>query len=487
MVTGVALHLEQGMRLALTPEMHQSIYMLQLSHQELSSYLYEQAESNPLLEIGEVPAAGSGSLTERHRSRAGQNVREVRQQAGEAGAGSFRPSGGKPGREPRAAARGGGASSDPLSSVSGRGETLEESLLSQLRIAGIPDSLYGAAAFLAGSLNESGYLAEPLDALSAQLGCPLTVTEAALRRLQEMEPAGVGARDLRECLLLQIARDPGAPAAAWTLADRHLPELAQGRYERIAAAMGVTPEAVRAAAGYIRGLDPRPGAALGQVRSEYVIPDARVELDPAGEAGGSVSSGGTRRFTVRLLRGLVPQIKISETYNKLPERMSCQPTAAYIRDMSRSASMLLHNLEHREQTLYRVIEAVFSHQEGFLTDGPAGLKPLNLKQIAEQLGFHESTVSRAAQHKYVETPWGVHPLKFFFSTGIQTAEGSAASNVTVKARIRKLIDKENKGKPLSDQMLCDLLDREGIRLSRRTVAKYREEMKILPSVLRKSV
>ncbi|ANE45371.1 hypothetical protein SY83_02440 [Paenibacillus swuensis] len=439
MQAGAGLQLEQGLKLSITPEMHQSIHMLQLSNSELSDYLYEQANDNPLLNVQEPKHRSIFLKQNRKKSPSATQV--------------------KP---------------DVMHRIPAYEHTLEDSLVSQLRMSHLPQEVFRAAVYMAGNLDDSGYLDVTTEQVAVALSMDSEMVEEALRQVHRLEPAGVGARDVSECLRIQLEWKAVVPVGAREIVCGYLTLLAQGRLDRIAAELGISLDQVKEAVAMIRKLDPRPGLALTPQRNVYVVPDARIEVQ--GE-----------EITILLLKGSLPKVTINTEYASMAEQIRCQPTVTYLKEMTRAASVVLRSMEHREETLYRVIQAIMQEQEGFVTGGVEGLKPLKLKQIAEQLGLHESTVSRAVMNKFVETPRGVVPLKFFFSSGLQTSGGEAASSVTVKAKIRQLIDTENKIKPFSDQKIVDVLDRDGIQLSRRTVTKYREEMHILSSVLRKTM
>lgn len=439
MALSIGLTQETSLKLSITPEMHQSIHILQLSNYDLTQYLYDQASENPLLEIKEY----SDSIRSKSSNQLNSKIRS-------------------------------GSESDPLWKARTREQTLEEYLLSQLRMADLPPEINKAASYMAGNLNEAGYLTMSAAEISQRLNLSAAAVSAALCELQALDPAGVGAADLRECLLLQLRREPHAPDEAAWIIERHLDDLAQGKLTRIAASLQVSMETVKAAVANIRGLDPRPGAQYAPSRNTYVIPDAIISREDG-------------KYMIRFPRDILPKVGIHQEYQGIAEGTECQPTSSYIRDHARTAVWIIRSVEHRVHTLYRVLEAIFIEQVGFLEQGISALKPLNLRTISQSLGLHESTVSRAVQNKFVQTPWGVFELKYFFSSAVQTSEGDMASSTTIKTKIRQMIDQENKVKPYSDQNIVDQLEREGIQLSRRTVTKYREEMRILSSVLRKNL
>ncbi|TJY41555.1 RNA polymerase factor sigma-54 [Cohnella pontilimi] len=434
----ISQQLKLNVKLMLKPELQQSLHMLQLSGYELIRFLNEQADRNPVLDL-ELPQLSGG-----RERRKGFSLQASR------------------------------GNSDPFWSARAFEDTLEQDLLSQLRIAGMPEGLYRIAAFLAGNLDESGYLAVSSAEAALLLGEPEEKVLEALRCIQSMEPAGIGARNLQECLQLQIERDPSAEARAYEAVQHCLSLIARGKWEQIARQIGVSAEEAKRISAYIRGLNPRPCAALGGEVPGYVVPDAYLTLEDG-------------KPVVRLNPSSVPKISINPLYSGMVFSGASADTVTYLKDQVKSAMSLVHALRQRQVTLFRVIAAIFEVQDSYLTHGEKALKPLTLIAVADKLQIHESTVSRAVQHKFVRTPYGLRELKFFFSSGLSTDSGEYASATQIKIRIKELIAQENKNRPLSDQNIAGLLSREGFCISRRTVAKYREELNFLSSALRKSI
>ncbi|MCZ8523416.1 MULTISPECIES: RNA polymerase factor sigma-54 [Paenibacillus] len=437
MYKGLSQTMAIQMKPVLTAELQQSVYILQLTGTELLSYLQEQALENPLLEL----EWGSGSLGRAGRrgfSRAGVSEAE-----------------------------------DRLGRLPARGETLEQSLLSQLRIAGLPAGLYHAAAFLVGSLDDAGYLLHPLEDLAACSGTDVRRMEAALREVQRLEPAGIGARGLRECLELQALRDPQAPAGTReALSEEGFPLVARGRWEELGRRLGLAPDAVRELARYVRGLAPRPGGTHPGEPAHYVVPDAEVRLEQG-------------ELLIRWNAEVTPRLTLQEGCEQLAG--ADREAAAYLMSKRKGADWLLRALEQRSRTLKRVIAAVFEAQPDFWVQGMRGLRPMNLQTIAEKLGLHESTISRAVSGKYVRTCHGTFELRAFFAAVPLGEDGEGASSPEVKSVIAELVASENKGKPYSDEKLAQELAKRGLQVARRTVAKYREELHILSSSLRRRV
>ncbi|GIP21140.1 RNA polymerase factor sigma-54 [Paenibacillus sp. J22TS3] len=432
---GYQLVQDQRVKLAITPELKQSIHILSLSGYELIQYLQEQAMENPVLELED----NRDYYLYRSKLRAKGEARPMQ---------------------------------DMLGNVKGAQETLEAKLKSQLRLLSLPAEVYRAAAFLAGNLNEDGYLDMDMEDIQSPSSVSAELLETALEKLQSLEPAGIGCRNLKECLLLQIVRDPSAAPYAYEVVSGFLTELAKGNLGRIASDLKITKEQVQAAVRYIRGLNPRPGQTLTAFEQHYIVPDAVVE-----RAGDS--------FTVALHASNLPRLSMNRECREWVSLKQSMEASAYLKDCMKSARWVIRSVEMRKATLLKVIYAIMEEQSAFLTSGVRSLRPLNLNTIASRLEMHESTVSRAVQGKFVFTPHGVFLLKYFFAAGLTTSDGSEASSRKVKARIKEIIDSEDRRSPYSDQKIVDILFSEGVQLSRRTVTKYREEMRILSSSSRK--
>ncbi|MWV42163.1 RNA polymerase factor sigma-54 [Paenibacillus sp. HJL G12] len=430
---GYQLVQDQRLKLNITPELKQSIHILSLSGYELMQYLQEQALENPVLELA--------STMEFEVSR-------------------------------RRKARGNLVVQDPFWNVKQAQDTMEAKLESQLRLLSLPSEVYQTASFMAGNLSDDGYL----DIVLADIGSQLNVSDAvvlkALDQLQSLEPAGIGGRNLRECLLLQITRDPEADPFAYEIVNRYLSELGNDNVGRIVADLKISKDQAMTATRYIRSLNPRPGLAIGAFEEQYIVPDAVIE-------------GQGDHFMVSLHPSSAPRISINNEYREWVKLEQSAEAVSYVDHCLKSALWISRSIEMRKMTLLKVIYAMMEEQRGFLTGGVKGLIPMTLSTISSRLDMHESTVSRAVHDKFLLTPHGVFPLKYFFSAGLSTSDGGSASSRKVKARIKELIDSENKTSPYSDQKIVNLLFTEGVRLSRRTVTKYREELKILSSSSRR--
>jgi len=437
MLLNYHIHQVQTPRMVITPEMKQSLTILQLSAAELGDYLQEQAAENPLIEI-EWPQ-------EAFAVRSGFRLSDAEDV-------------------------------DRTHNIPDRDETLEKWVMRQLAAVPCSPELRKTVAFFAGNLDDSGYLTIGVEEAGALLGLPVRLVEQGLKLLQAMEPAGIGARNLRECLLLQIARDPGAPGLAAEIASHYLEPLALGKLADIAKKTGTRPEEVRQALAYIQRLNPRPCASIGRFDPQHVVVDAEVIVHPTG------------RGQIAMNRDSIPRLIINEAYAKhvLSEAGAHRETRSYIREKWHAAQWLRRSVIQRNMTLQKVISAIVEEQWGFIAGGQSDKRPLKLESISEKIGLHASTVSRAVKNKYIATPRGVMELKSFFSKSIGAEDGAEISASRVKHRIVELVALEDKRHPLSDQEIARILQQEGITISRRTIAKYRQEERILPSSLRKN-
>ncbi|MFD0671415.1 RNA polymerase factor sigma-54 [Cohnella sp. GCM10027633] len=434
MNAAMTMSLLPQLRCSLAPELRQSLKVLQMPATDLIDYVRGLEQDNPLVEL---------TWTESGRRISRRS-------------------------DPYAGGRGDFMASR---STGGTRDTLEQSLIAQLRLTDASAEAKKFAAFLAGNLNENGYLDIGLEEASACMGASLGAIEAGLRLLQSLEPAGVGARTLAECLLLQMHRDELAPPVAARLAETHLNDIAGGRWKAIARATGVPDEELRRAVRYVRSLDPRPGAAYAGADVPYVIPEAKLSAVPEVSARARLEQW-TPRIVVHSYAGAGAKDRGSREWQ------------AWLAAKSKEAAGLKEMVRFRSHALTSVILAVAHEQRYFLTDGPSAIRPLKLEQIAAKTGFHVSTVSRAVQGKFVDTPYGVMPLSRLFSASVASDRGGPLSARTVKLRVRALIAGEDKRSPLTDKQLADRLREEGMAISRRTVAKYREEERLLPSSMR---
>ena len=442
---GYGLWQEQSQRLVMTPELRQAITLLQYSSLELLEYLEGEVAVNPVIELEGPIDWGEIARSQRERDSLG----------------ATRP---EPPRE------------DWVEPDLTRNITLAEHLTGQLDLHKLTPDERRIGRYLIGNFDDNGYLTLSLEECATELHVSVEETERLLQIIQTFEPHGVGARNLAECLRLQLAEKPDAdvPPQIYPLIDRYLEDVAQGRITRVATALKVTPHDVQRMVDLLKTLDPKPGRQYSADTPAFLVPD--VQIEKQGED-----------YVVLVNDRSVPRLRINEFYRNMlnTQDQTFKETRDYITGKLSGALWLLKSLEQRRQTIFNVTTAIVELQRGFFDRGITGLKPLTLKQVAEKVGLHESTVSRATTGKYAQTPRGVYELKFFFSSGVSTASGEGAAAESIKSEIRALVAAEDSRKPLSDQKIADLLQKKGIEIARRTVAKYREEENIPTSTQRK--
>ncbi|MED1801290.1 RNA polymerase factor sigma-54 [Brevibacillus porteri] len=452
---GLGLFQEQTLKLVMTPELRQAITILQYSAIDLISYLQDQANENPVFDL---EVAGEVASAKAEKPAPEIDWKEIVGNRATGEYGSLKNE----------------STYNPLDYVQQGAETLYEHLERQLGyVKGFSSLQKQIALFLIGNLDEKGYLEISLEEASTRLGAEMLEIEDVLSVLQHFDPVGVASRSLEECLLLQLGHLALDDEKIVQVVRNHLQDLADNRYQRIADKIGCTPQEVQAMADLIRTLNPRPGAAFSAVDTRYVIPDVTVE-----KVGND--------YVVLVNDVAAPRLKINSFYEKMLSQQKSQDEAKqFIHDKLNAAMWLAKSLEQRRLTLMRVTQAILDMQREFFDRGIHYLKPMTQKEIAERVGLHESTISRATSNKYVQTPRGIFELKYFFTSALSTSSGEVTSSESVKRRIKALIEQEDRKSPLSDQKLGEMLLTEGIEISRRTVAKYREEMLIPSSAKRK--
>jgi len=345
--------------------------------------------------------------------------------------------------------------------------TLGDYLQSQLSVMVMPERVRQAANSIIGNLEESGYLTTPLEEIAVAEGLSLGDVRAGLKAVQSLDPTGVGATNIRECLLLQLEAHGCRDGVAWKIVQDHLKLLESRQLSQIAKAMGRPMEHIQIAVNVIRRLDPAPGLRYSGAGARQVEPDVYITKD--GE-----------EYVITLNDDDIPQLRLNGDYKRMVDRDQ-EPNKEirnYVKERFASALQLIKNIEQRKQTILRVCQSIVRRQTEFLEHGIDYLKPMMIKEVAEEIGVHPSTVSRAVANKYAHTPQGVFELRYFFSEAVQGPSGSATPLLIVKRRVKKMIEDENAAHPLTDEQITARLQSEGIQVTRRTVAKYREDMKI---------
>ncbi|MEO7141971.1 MAG: RNA polymerase factor sigma-54 [Bryobacteraceae bacterium] len=345
--------------------------------------------------------------------------------------------------------------------------TLSDHLHSQLSVLILDEAVRDAADNIIGNLDENGYLMASVEEIAADGDHPLNVIEDALRVVQNLDPAGIGCRDLRECMLLQIESRGGKGGVAWKIVADHLKLLESRQQRDLAKALGRPQVHVQIAMEVIRHLDPRPGLRYSGPGARQVEPDVYISKD--GDD-----------YLIQLNDDDLPQIRLNPEYKKMLDRTQepNKDVRNYIKERYASAIQLMKNIEQRKNTILRVCQSIVRRQGEFLEGGIDNLKPMMIKELAEEIGVHPSTVSRAVAGKYAHTPQGVFELRYFFSEAVQGPSGSGTPLRLLKLRVKKMIDEEDPAHPLTDEQITERLQNEGIQVTRRTVAKYREDMKI---------
>jgi RNA polymerase sigma-54 factor len=345
--------------------------------------------------------------------------------------------------------------------------TLADYLQSQLAVLILPDRTREAANAIVGNLEESGYLTTPLEEVAVSEDLALKDMQAGLKAVQSLDPTGVGASSLRECLLLQLDARGARDGVAWKIVHDHLKLLETRQYQQLAKVLGRPPEHIQIAVSVIRHLDPAPGLRYSGGGARQIEPDVYIEKD--GDD-----------FLITLNEDDIPQLRLNGDYKRMLDRDQepSKDVRNYVKERYASALQLIKNIEQRKQTIVRVCDSIVRRQLDFLEHGIDRLKPMMIKEVAEEIGVHPSTVSRAVSNKYVHTPQGVFELRYFFSEAVQGPSGGGTPLLILKRRVKKMIEEEDTSHPLTDEQITARLQSEGIQVTRRTVAKYREDMKI---------
>lgn len=455
-------------RLVMTPKLQQAIKLLQVPALELQQILKHELLTNPMLEEQEDQEE---STVEQAEELTTEDEGEFKASEDEIDWDRYLKDGFEMGS---AALEEKEEVEDRLEVVPVAKPSFEEYLMSQLRIAVNSEQDLRIGEFIIGSLDSNGYLTVSPTEIADYLGVDENDVERVLSVIRSFDPPGVGARDLRECLMIQLEQAGKKDSLAYTLVRDHLDDLLKKRYAEISKRLKVSVEEIHSAAEVIGKLDPRPGTRYSTEDVRYIVPDLIVE-----KVGDD--------YIVQTNDRGMPHLRINRTYREIlaKARERSKEEHDYVIEKLNSAKWLINTIEQRRQTMLKVMQAILEAQRDFFDKGEAHLKPLTLQEVAERVGLHESTVSRVTSNKYVQTPRGVYDLKFFFSTGLKTDEGDLASSRIIKAKIAEMIEKEDKRNPLSDQEIVKRLRQEGFILARRTVAKYRDQLGILPARMRK--
>src|SRR5215470_13167296 len=476
------LALRQTQRVVMTPLLQQAIQLLQLSTIELEQVVRKELEENPLLE--EVPtetaetqgatpeAAPDGTISASTTSEpvaeppSKESATVDSERADELPFDLNQAMFDEP--DERTPVSMEEREDLPFENLSGNEVlSLSDHLMEQLRFSAADPVALKVGEAIIGNLDEDGYLRADLAEIAQGTGHPVEVVEAALNLVQGFDPRGVAARSVQECLLLQVTADPEPDPVTVEILERYFDDLGRRRYAEIAKAMKLSTDRIMESVEEIQTLEPKPGRRFGGGDSRYIVPDVTIQ-----KIGND--------YVVLLNEEGIPRLRVNSLYRSLLRRSSDE-AKQYVEQKIRSAVWLIKSVEQRQRTLRRVAQSLVNFQRDFLDKGLPYLRPLALRDVGDDINMHESTISRVTTNKYVQTPQGLFELKFFFHSGIESTNGSMVSSVSVKKMIRDMVEAEDAASALSDQEIAQALHGQGLLIARRTVAKYREEMGILPS------
>jgi RNA polymerase sigma-54 factor len=467
---GITLSQEMKMQQVLAPHLFQSLEILQMPLLDLQQMIKQELSENPTLEATqEQPDAqieieqGTKDVEREEFDNEFEKLAALGEEWGEQLFENRSVAGGSDAEEKYQYMM------DSLSESS----SLHDQLLEQLALSSLNDYEKKIAGIVLGNIDDDGYLQLDVEDLMALPNFPAEMLDKILETVHDFDPPGVGARDLRECLLLQLKRAGREESQEYQLVSEHLDLLGRHKYDEIARAMGLTVDRVKELAAAVAKLDPKPGRNYGDDRIEYVTPEIIVEKK--GD-----------EYVITQNKKPYPNLFISRKYlQMLKDPNTSKEVKTYIREKITKSKQFIQSIDQRMSTIYRIAVEIVRIQRDFFDYGVSKLKPLNMKTVADLLEVHETTISRATTGKYMQTPRGLLSMKYFFKPGIVTASGESISNESVKAALSEIVSGEDKKKPLSDAKLVKLLEEQGMKIARRTVAKYRDQLRILPSHLRK--
>jgi len=464
-----SLQLKLGQQLTMTPQLQQAIRLLQLPALELQAHIRELLETNVMLEpMEETEATGVFEGPEEPPP----TQQEAPQRPQESAVEVVDEGWGEQSVGPAEASWSADDDDRQQEFADASGQSLQEHLLWQLELAKLAPREFGIARAIIDSISDDGYLTESLEEIAStlrpEIECGASEVEAVLAGVQALDPPGIGARSVGECIELQLRQlDPATPGfnTAIEIARHHLELVAERELSLLRRELRATEEEITNALALVRSCHPRPGSTVSSGAAEYVVPDVFVRRTDHG-------------WSVEINAATLPRVRLNNSYASLIGRNASHAT---MRAQLQEARWLLKSLEIRHETLIKVARSIVERQAAFLEHGDEHMRPMILKDIAEAVGMHESTISRVTSGKYMHTPRGVFELRYFFSSQVEGADGSGTSSTAIRAKIRKLVKEEDTDTPLSDGRIAELLSGEGIPVARRTVAKYREAMGIAPS------
>ncbi len=488
MKLGYDLTIEQTQKLVMTPELIQAIQILQFNSQELDTYAQDQLLGNPVLEREDEHSSEETpehyeeqDYKEKSSNRENDENSEehdfAEAQAADVGLdwkecirnSNYGDVGYRGSRAKNDEDRTGVMDRHAVNNV-----TLPEHLMFQYQFAAMSKGCRRVGRYIIETLDENGYMTSSVEEIATATGVAESKVNEALEIIHGFEPAGVGARDIKECLLIQLKANNILTDTVAEIIQNHLEDIAANRLSLVAKEEGITVLEAQEIADMIRGLEPKPGRQFAsEAETKYIVPDVLVEkIDD--------------EYVVTINENSTPHLTVSSYYRSLLHSAETDTQLAeYLSERVNSANWLIKSIEQRKQTIFNVVTAVVKYQREFFDYGNKYMKVLTLKDIAEDVGIHESTVSRSINGKYLQCPRGVFEIKHFFSAGVSNERGEGISSNSIKEFIKELIDNEDVNKPLSDQKIVEILEKKGFEISRRTVAKYRDEMEILSSSKRK--
>jgi len=458
----------------LSPQLQQSLLILQTPLLELRNLVQQEMETNPVLE--ELPEDSGANERSEAEASADENFKdefqklasldeEWRDYMAQSASSNF---------DGRRISKEADEKRQFLFDSIPVQETLQQNLIAQLNQTVLSADDRKTAELIIGNIDDVGFLQSTTEEMALNSGIPQDEFERVLGLVQTFYPAGVGARDLRECLLIQLRRQGKEHSLEHRIVSEHMDDLGRHRFLEIARRMAISVEDVQKAADNIARLNPRPGQVFAAAPQNYVLPDVIVEKVDG-------------EYQIAFNNEQIPHLRISNLYKDIIASGDAQSSDVkdYIRDKIRSGKFLIRSIHQRQQTIMNIAQQIVSRQRDFLEHGPSHLKAMTMAEVAEAVGVHETTVSRAVSGKYMATPQGVFEMKYFFTSGYQTATGESLSNTSVKQAILDLVKHESGSAPLSDHEIVEILSERGIPIARRTVAKYRTELNILPSHMRR--
>ncbi|MBP7223463.1 MAG: RNA polymerase factor sigma-54 [Sedimentibacter sp.] len=462
MKMGFELNLSQTQKLIMTPELRQAIQILQFNNVELTDFINKQLEVNPFLESVDNKSDASSNDEPAAEKKESEDIdwRELAEKYDDFSYNTYGYADGE--------------NKQSFESYTSRKLSLKDHLMVQLGMSVKTNKDKRIGEFIIESLDNKGYLGCSLQDISLLINENIVDVEKVLRLIQTFDPVGVASRDLSECLMIQLKEKGIQDKNAYIIAEKYLEDIATNKIQKIAKELHISVRRVQNIFDIIKMLEPKPsrGFIVDSDNIRYIVPDATIEKI-------------NDEYIIIINDSYLPTLTINRYYKNMINDLEDKEASKFLTDKLNSSMWLIKSIEQRRMTLYKVIESILKFQRKFFDEGKSALKPLVLKDVADDIGMHESTVSRATNGKYVQTPRGIYELKYFFASSVSETDGSMVSSTSVKSIIQKLIDQESSQKPLSDQKITEILNEEGINISRRTVAKYRDDLRIPSSAMRR--